>query len=452
MEDILKMNLVSFSIKTKGIHNFARRLWTVFTRFGFSEAQTRQALHSIIASLQKYNTAPTFFIPAVVLGRHPALLAEIANCGAEIGIHGYVHDDYRSLSKYTQYKETEQAVSLFQKTQIPYLGFRNPYLGWTEDSLDVFTKLGFLYESNEAVIHHVVDLIGLSSRLRRGYEKSLALCQAIPCSTYSLRPHFEGTLLRIPTSIPDDEMLFDRLRITNPQEVGRIWSEVMQRVYDFGGLYALNLHPERGLLGKEALEILLSYAAYRPLPIWLARLQDVAQWWKERSQFRLNISPVAPGYWWVEACCTPRATLLARHLEMEDQPPSPWMGSDVVVQSRSFTVKATHCPCIGLSLQTPQEVADFLHEQGYPNVYCPRQDADIYALYLDMPEGFREGREQQFKQRSTLIEQIDGLKVPLLQFGCWPDGSRAALAISGDIDSVTVQDFFLRIIEVYQSK
>jgi hypothetical protein len=28
------MKLVSYSIKTKGLHNFARRLWTVFTQFG----------------------------------------------------------------------------------------------------------------------------------------------------------------------------------------------------------------------------------------------------------------------------------------------------------------------------------------------------------------------------------------------------------------------------------
>ena len=49
------MNLVSFSIKTKGIHNFSRRLWTVCTRFSFSEVRTHQALHTIISSLQKYD-------------------------------------------------------------------------------------------------------------------------------------------------------------------------------------------------------------------------------------------------------------------------------------------------------------------------------------------------------------------------------------------------------------
>jgi Polysaccharide deacetylase len=122
------MNLVSFSIKTKGIHNFARRLWTVCTRFSFSEARTHQALHTIISSLQKYNSSPTFFIPGVILWRHPTLIAEIARCGAEIGIHGYVHNDYRFLSKSEQQKQTQQAISVFQKTRFPIKDFAIPIL------------------------------------------------------------------------------------------------------------------------------------------------------------------------------------------------------------------------------------------------------------------------------------------------------------------------------------
>jgi peptidoglycan/xylan/chitin deacetylase (PgdA/CDA1 family) len=289
------MNLISFSIRTKGVGNFARRVRTVFTRFGFSEASTRHALDTVIDSLQRYNAAPTFFIPAVVLRRHPALIADIARHGTEIGIHGYVHNDYRYLGEDEQYKQTKQAISVFEDTQIPYHGFRNPYLGWTEESLRVFVALGFLYESNEAVIHDVLDLGRFSPLLKEGYEKSLVLFQATPCNTYSLRPHFERNLLRIPTSIPDDEMLFDRLRITDPWEVGRIWTRVMQRVYELGGLYTLNLHPERALSCKQALDLLLSFACTRPLPVWMASLREVARWWKERSQFRLIITSQAPG-------------------------------------------------------------------------------------------------------------------------------------------------------------
>ncbi|MEO8970500.1 MAG: polysaccharide deacetylase family protein [Ktedonobacteraceae bacterium] len=445
------MNLVMYSIKTKGTHNFTRRLRTVFTRFGFSEAQTRHALHTIIETLHYYGTAPTFFIPAVVLRRHPTLLSEIANSGAEVGVHGYVHNDYRTLNKDSQYTQTSQAIAVFEQTHIPYQGFRNPYLGWTEESLQVFSDLGFAYESNEAVLHDVIDIDQLPPLIREGYMKSLTLFQAIPCSSYALRPHFEGTLLRIPTSIPDDEMLFDRLRITKAEEVGAIWSTIMRRVYAMGGLYTLNLHPERGILCKQALDSLLTYAYSRPQPVWMTRLSEIAQWWKERSQFTLTFTLQGEHRWHIEASCTPRGTILARHVAVEDAPTVPWSAMDsldINIKSTSFIVEANCCPCIALSPETPRTVVDFLHEQGYPTIVCLQSEAHLYTLYLDEPEGLGKTRQEQLQRRSTLIETIERLEKPLIRFANWPDGNRAALAISGDIDSVTVQDFFLRIIEV----
>src|SRR5690348_6210370 len=114
------MNLVAFSIRTKGLHNFTRRLWTVFSRFGFSERRTDRALHAIANTLRKYSSAPTFFIPAVVLRRHPQLIAALAHDGTEIGIHGYVHNDYRFLTEEQQYRQTPQAISVFKHVPVPF--------------------------------------------------------------------------------------------------------------------------------------------------------------------------------------------------------------------------------------------------------------------------------------------------------------------------------------------
>jgi peptidoglycan/xylan/chitin deacetylase (PgdA/CDA1 family) len=446
------MNLVSFSIRTKGLPNFTRRLWTVFARFGFTEQQIRKALETIVDTLEPYGAGPSFFIPAVVLQRHKRLLADISRRGAEIGIHGYVHNDYRTLGKEAQCAQTQRAISVFQATSIPFQGFRNPYLGWNENALHVFASLGFAYESNEAVLHDVVDIDAMPSFIQDGYKKSLKLFQALPCNMYTVRPHTEGDLLRLPTSIPDDEMLFDRLRITDPKRVGGIWSEVMEQVYRRGGLYALNLHPERGVLCKESLDILLQTAHSQPLPVWIARLDEIARWWRERSEFRLRFSALADDRWQVEATCDVRATLVARHVQLEGQTATAWYGADQRIAAHSCVVRASVCPAIALSQQTAQDVEDFLQEQGYPVVRVSQEDAARYALYVDMPEGLGNARTEQLKQRSVLIEQLEGLDKPLIYFGCWPDGQRAALAISGDIDSVTVQDFFLRILEVAQPK
>ncbi|GHO52454.1 polysaccharide deacetylase family protein [Ktedonobacter robiniae] len=442
------MNLVSFSIKTKGPRNFARRLWTVFSRFGFSETRNRRSLETLIHELKPYQAAPTFFIPAVVLQRHPRLLADIEQAGAEIGIHGYVHNDYRQLSKDAQYTQTSRAIATFQQVKMPFQGFRNPYLGWSEDSVQVFTDLGFVYESNEAVLHDVVDQASLPPTILDGYQKSLALYRALSCTTYALRPHFEDTLLRIPTSIPDDEMLFDRLRITSGEEVGKLWSLVMQHVYELEGAYVLNLHPERGVLCRQALSILLRTATSQPRPVWITRLDEIARWWKERARFTFTLQQTAPGTWHIVADCTERATILARHVQLVEQPTTTRNEHEVSVEARSFTLEALQCPAIGVSPETPEAVLAFLHEQGYAALRASEEERASYAHYLHLPAGLGTSRSAQFEMRSDIIQQIEGLTAPLLRFACWPSGHQAALSISGDIDSVTIQDFFLRILEV----
>jgi hypothetical protein len=68
------MNLVAYSVRTKGLRNFLRRITKAFTRFGRSGARTRRALQTIIDALRSFDTAPTFFVPAVVLRRHVPLI------------------------------------------------------------------------------------------------------------------------------------------------------------------------------------------------------------------------------------------------------------------------------------------------------------------------------------------------------------------------------------------
>lgn len=447
------MNLVAFSIRTKGAHNFARRLWTVFARFGFSDARSRRTLLSILATVRQYGGSPTFFIPAVVLRRHPELINEIALCGAEIGIHGYVHNDYRSLSDASQHQQTQQAMAVFHDVSLPFEGFRNPYLGWTDDAVRSFEQLGFTYDSNEAIVHDALDLSRLTPTLRSGFEKSLELFQAIAPSAYTLRPHFEGELARIPTSIPDDEMLFDRLRITDQVALGDIWRSVMARVYDLGGIYVLNLHPERGVLCKPALGRLLAFSQQQELPVWVASLREVEQWWRERRAFRFTFEATGEATWRVTASCTPRTTILARHLTVDGATASPWSGAESRVDGvdgREFTVHAGVCPCVALSPRTSSAVEDFLLEEGYPVQRVEPAKAPGYARYLDMPDGLGETRAEQIARRSALLAEIEALEQPLLRFGVWPDRARAALSITGDIDSITIQDFFLRIVEARQ--
>jgi hypothetical protein len=97
-------------------------------------------------------------------------------------------------------------------------------------------------------------------------------------------------------------------------------------------------------------------------------------------------------------------------------------------------------------------VQDFLLEQGYPTVCCSPEEAANYSFYLAQTEGLGATREERIQRCSALLDQIEQLDAPLVYFGCWPAGQRAALSITGDIDSITIQDFFLRILEFRQQQ
>jgi peptidoglycan/xylan/chitin deacetylase (PgdA/CDA1 family) len=398
--------------------------------------------------VRPYHAAPTFFIPATVLERSPGLIRRIQRAGAEIGIHGYVHNDYRTLTKEAQARQTRDAISVFDQAQVRYLGFRNPYLGWDERSLEVFRNLGLTYDSNEAVLHEVLNMDALAPALADSFERSLALFQAIPCTEYNLRPHTEDGLLRIPTSIPDDEMLFDRLQITDAARLGDLWCEIMQRVYDAGGIYVLNLHPERGALARGALDALLRSSCQRALPVWVARLSDVAGWWRERAATSLQISAVDTDRWQIEARGSSRATLLARNVAVEGAETVAWPGGDLLVKGHAFSVTAAAYPGVALSQRTPADVEQMLREQGYPTRKVASAEEALAGAFVDRPDGLGATRQERQRAASALVREIEQGAAPLVRVGLWPEGRRAALSISGDIDSVTIQDFFLRILEV----
>jgi hypothetical protein len=227
----------------------------------------------------------------------------------------------------------------------------------------------------------------------------------------------------------------------------------MTRVYDLGGIYVLNLHPERGVLCKPALGRLLAFSQQQELPVWVASLREVEQWWRERRAFRFTFEATGEATWRVTASCTPRTTILARHLTVDGAAASPWSGAESRVDGvdgREFTVHAGVCPCVALSPRTSSAVEDFLLEEGYPVQRVEPAKAPGYAHYLDMSDGLGETRAEQIARRSALLAEIEALEQPLLRFGVWPDRARAALSITGDIDSITIQDFFLRIVEARQ--
>lgn len=222
----------------------------------------------------------------------------------------------------------------------------------------------------------------------------------------------------------------------------------MLRVYAAGGVYVLNLHPERGALARPALDRLLATAGDQPLPVWIARLGDIAAWWRERASARLSVTSVDAGRWRVTVAGAPRATLVARNTTVADAQVTAWPDGDLRIVGQQATVESAVFPGVGLSPHTPADVEATLREQGYPVARASADQAGDFAVYVDRPEGLGATRRERQELASALVATIERGVTPLVRIGPWPDGKRAGLSITGDVDSVTIQDFFLRIVEV----
>jgi hypothetical protein len=66
-------------------------------------------------------------------------------------------------------------------------------------------------------------------------------------------------------------------------------------------------------------------------------------------------------------------------------------------------------------------------------------DARLYSLYIDWAD-FSTQDER------ALLAKLEKAEAPLVQLGRWPNGNRSALAVTGDIDALTLWDYGLRLI------
>jgi hypothetical protein len=241
--------------------------------------------------------------------------------------------------------------------------------------------------------------------------------------------------VEIPVSLPEDEMLVDRLGIKDEKRIAGIWQDILKESHARGELFTLQLHPERILSCQRALSEVLGQAqALSPL-VWVATLREIAEWWREKSQFAWELSSLGGGRHEVRAHCSDRATLLFRNCRVNAHA-APWISGYQRVNARSFVVESSRRPVVGLAPDSSPEAIDFLKQEGFW-VELSSQPDD-YGLYLTGLAGFRGADEK------ALSERIEASGAPLIRYWRWPEEAKSALSVTGDIDSITLTDFVLR--------
>jgi polysaccharide deacetylase family protein (PEP-CTERM system associated) len=102
--------------------------------------------------LSKYNTKTTFFILGEVAHSYPKLIKEISNRNHELGIHGYSHTRYYSLSKEKVREEIVRAKHLVEDISgLRVIGHRAPEFSINKNTfwvMEILADAGFKYDSS----------------------------------------------------------------------------------------------------------------------------------------------------------------------------------------------------------------------------------------------------------------------------------------------------------------
>jgi hypothetical protein len=432
------MYFFGFLSKSRGSRNLYSRIGTVLKNFGISPKKFKILLDRYCTVTEDLGCISTFPVTASVMKRHLKLIRELGEQGIELAVHGYVHTDYGVVSLENQVVHYKKAINTFQKYQIPYTGFRAPFLRINENTIPVLNLLNFSYDSSYIINWDVFDKAMHNKSSWDAYQRLLNFYKPRRYQDFLSVPKYINNVLEIPVSIPDDELMIERLGITDAEEITKIWMSILTKTYKNGELFTIQAHPERILIFENALVDVIQKAKTFSPAVWFTTLGEIANWWKEKNEFRLEIFPEGNGKYRVKSDCTKRATLLLKNCRA-NIPVKKWFEGYDSVDGKEFIIECESRPVIGVGANTSQDAINFLKNEGF--IVESSSERDDYAIYLDDLANFQEIDEK------TLYEKIEKSNVPLIRYWRWPNGARSALSLTGDIDSITLSDFALRILE-----
>jgi peptidoglycan/xylan/chitin deacetylase (PgdA/CDA1 family) len=424
-----------FLARSKGLRHLIRRTWSIARFYGLEPSRMERALQRFIAILETHGGRATLPIPAVTLVRQPDLVRRLQAGGIELAVHGWTHIPLDDRPREEQEAHLRRARNAFEVAGIQATGFRAPYLR-RDDNLRAAAKaVGFDYVSNQPILWDALEGETFSPATRATYQRAVAFYAPWRANQRPSLPQLRNGLVEIPVSLPDDEILGDRLGGGNDL-VERVWRRILVDTHRRGELFTIQLHPERIDGCAQGLSVVLSEARRLAPPVWLARLDEIAAWWRARADASVMAAEAGGDQLHVTVTGPDGTAVLARGVKV-DAPTEAWTDTYRQVRAKSFAMRAPIRPFIGVSPASPPELGRFLRRQGYVVETTP--EANRHAYFFDRPE-FAAGHGR------ALLDLIESTHRPLVRLGLWPRGARSALAITGDIDALTLWDYGLRLL------
>jgi hypothetical protein len=387
------MNLVTYLSRSRGVTNSARRMHRISRRFGLTHDRMRRAISDLERICGEFDARPSLFVTAVLIERYPEFFAALARSGSELGVHGFVHTDHALLGEREQYEHLERALEQFARLGLTPTGFRHPYLRYNSETWSAASRLGFTHASNTSVSWDVVTE-KLSPSAMSAYDRGLALYGSEPHSQKPSLPIFvAGGILDVPASLPDDEAVIDRLGLRG-RYAGIFWRRILDKSFDAGEVLTIVVHNERVSMCSKSLRAVLRDARERSPKVWIATVGEISDWWRSRAKHQLGVTPAGGGRWRVTPPDDPRAAVLARFARTEASG-TRWFGDWMLMRHGPFVVNSNSAPEVVCEEEAPNPLAG-----------------------------------------------------PQIRLCRWPEGARSALAISSDVDAMSLFDFLRRPLEV----
>ena len=416
----------------RGPEFIRRRATSLLTRYGITSAKAKNRVEACMASLGLNGCKPTFPVPGTIVRRNASFIRHLQDAGAEIAVHSYDHIDLKALPPTEAGEQLVKAAKTFALYGIEAYGFRCPYLSCTDELVDLLPKGLFGYSSNAAIRWDAIPSI--KNHCSQTVFKTIEKFYRPGDSKDSVCvPWRRDGMVEIPVCVPDDLQLHDGLGLT-PENMAEVWCQILQLIHERGELFTIIFHPELAEYCEQPFLDVLQQARRLQPSVWIARMRDISDWWREKSKFRSDVS-ITSKRLRISLICSERATILARGLSIFGRAEA-WDGPYFRLNTVTLEVPDKPRPFVGIASNASMQVVSFLREQGY--ILDMSETASQCAIYLDGTT------LSKLRTHVELINKIEKTAGPLIRYWRWPNGAKSALSITGDLDALSLLDYASR--------
>ena len=232
---------------------------TSATTLSASEFGAEAGTPRILKMLDHYQVPATFFVTGVDAMLHPEMLAAITKSGRhEVAVHGWIHEFPPRLAEGEEERLLDKAIEYLTKaTGKKPVGYRAPSWAFSQVTLDLVRKKGFLYDSSLQALDEPYEVMS----------------QGKPTGLVELA--IDWTLTETP-------YLGQNGHMPSPELLYQLYKEEFDGAYEEGTMFVLTLHPY--LSGHRApmkhLNDFVAYMKSKP-GVWFATAEQIAQYVKD---------------------------------------------------------------------------------------------------------------------------------------------------------------------------